>query len=319
MQPRSPHPPRNRRWAHRRASLGWAALAALVFLAVPAVSADIVILKNGKRLEGRVEDAGDSVLIHLRHGSVKIRRDRIESIVKKKTALDEFHEKAEALEAQAAAGKLDGPARAGLWFELAAWAQEQDLPRSRLDALQQTIAADPDHAKAREALGYVRFDGRWVTGAERHRALGLVQYEGQWVTLEARDDAVRAAGAARIANLESDREAAEAKLKQAQIEKFEAEQDLVRAKTQETLHERAALDAEWADIERQRRSLYSTNGPWYYGYPVYYLPRPHPHHDPETPGPAPAESSAPDPAPTVDGYFSNLNKPGSGPSMFPNR
>ncbi|MCK6474779.1 MAG: hypothetical protein L6R28_23920 [Planctomycetes bacterium] len=318
MLPRTAHPPRNRRRVPRRAA--WAALAALVLLAAPAVSADIVVLKNGKRLEGRVEEAGDSVVIHLRHGSVKIRRDRIESIVKKKTALDEFHEKAEALEARAAAEKLDGPARAELWFELAAWALEQDLPRSRLDALQQTIAADSDHAQAREALGYVRHDGRWVTGAERHRAMGLVQYEGQWVTPEARDDAVRAGETARIAGLEADREAAEAKLKQAQIEKLEAEQDLLRAKTQQALDERAALDAAWADLERQRRSLYSPS-PWYYGYPVYYLPRPRPHHDHESPAPepAPAENGAPEPAPTADGYFSNVNKPGSGPSMFPNR
>lgn len=315
MHPRTAHPPRNRRRTPRRAT--WAALAALVLLATPSVSADIVILKNGKRLEGRVEEAGDSIVIHLRHGSVKIRRDRIESIVKKTTALDEFHEKAEALEAKAAAEKLDGPARAELWYELAGWALEQDLPRSRLDALQQTLAADPDHAKAREALGYVRFDGRWVTGAERHRAMGLVQYEGQWVTAEARDDAVRAAEAARIADLEAGREAAEAKLKQAQIEKLEAEQDLLRAKTQEALNERAALDAAWHDLERQRRTLYSTS-PWYYGYPVYYLPRPRPHRDPETPAPAPAEDGAPAPS-AADGYFSTVNKPGSGPSMFPNR
>lgn len=322
MRPRTAHLPRNRRWPVRRGALGWAGLAALVFLAVPSVSADIVVLKNGKRLEGRVEEAGDSVVIHLRHGSVKIRRDRIESIVTKKTALDEFHEKAVALQAQAEREKLDGPARADRWFELAAWALEQDLPRSRLEALQQTVAADPDHAKAREALGYVRFDGRWVTGSERHRAMGLVQYEGQWVTPEARDDAVRAAEAARIADLEADREAAEAKLKQAQIEKLEAEQDLLRAKTQEALNERAALDAAWADLERQRRVLYSTSGPWYYGYPVYYPPRPRPHRDPDpaAPEPAPAEDASPERPPTAaDGYFSTVNKPGSGPSMFPNR
>lgn len=62
-----------------------------------------------------------------------------------------------------------------------------------IEILRQVIAIAPDHAEARQRLGFERRDGRWLTRrAARYRDLiehekaqeanGLVDYRGQWVT-----------------------------------------------------------------------------------------------------------------------------------------
>ena len=46
-------------------------------------------------------------------------------------------------------------------FLLGAWAREQGLEAEAVRAFRRAIAADPEHARARTALGYQKVDGRW--------------------------------------------------------------------------------------------------------------------------------------------------------------
>jgi hypothetical protein len=163
------------------------ALAALFFQRQPAV-ADVVVLTNGKSLEGRVTRDGDTIVIEMAQGSVRIPRDKVRSIEPKRTPLDEFAERRQAILQNQTTAKISLSDAAEEWFLLANWAAEQKLSRAREECLKNALAADSDHAGARRASGYVLQDGRWMTFMERYQALGFVLFEGHWVPHEAADE-----------------------------------------------------------------------------------------------------------------------------------
>ena len=94
-------------------------------------------------------------------------------------------------------------------FELAGKALTAHQPALAYELIRQTIRENPDHEPARLALGYEKFNGRWVSAHDAHRlALGQVfhdqygwipaadvprydagqrKYQGNWVSIE--DDA----------------------------------------------------------------------------------------------------------------------------------
>jgi hypothetical protein len=146
--------------------------------------ADVVHLKEGGTLEGKVvaEDA-TTVTLDTRFGRQVLERSRIERIEKKPTAEEEIAER----EAKLKPGTPDE------WFALAEFAGKKGLKRERERLLDKVLALDPDHEAANLAKGRVRYEGRWMTPAERDalvkaadeaakRAKGLVEYEGRWVT-----------------------------------------------------------------------------------------------------------------------------------------
>ncbi|MBE7462167.1 MAG: hypothetical protein HS116_01625 [Planctomycetes bacterium] len=279
---------------------GAAALLLALGLA-PAAHADIVVLKNGKQLEGRVVEKDDSVVVHLGYGSIVVKRDQIERIVKKETPLDTYHERASEL-AKAHCGEApDRPAAARAWFELAGWCGQQNLPRQREEALARVLSFDSGHEAARQALGYLKVGDRWVTGDERHEALGLVKHQGQWVTPEARDEAVRKAESARQDDLDRKLQEADLRLKQAQTEKAETERALLESQSRQQDFERRRLDEEWAALERERwRHAYGRYGypPYYYNAPIIVVPgKPKPPATP--PAPETPEKPAKPPFPPV--------------------
>ncbi|MCW8130775.1 MAG: hypothetical protein KIS92_10530 [Planctomycetota bacterium] len=231
--------------------------------------ADIVVLKNGKRLEGRVVENGDEVTVYTRFGTIKLERSRIESILPSKTVLDELEERVGALQEKIAADKPDAVAQGQLWYALAQWCGEKQLDRAREENLRRAIASDPEQPLARQALGYTKINGRWLTGEERQQALGLVKYQNQWVTPEARDDAERAASESRKRDLEKARDEADIRLKKAETDKLEAERKLLEAQAAQSRTERDRLDREWDELQRERSRLYDQQR--YYG-PYYYYP-----------------------------------------------
>lgn len=79
-------------------------------------------------------------------------------------------------------------------FALALWADKNGLATDSKRLLRQVIKVDKDHKEARELLGYVWFDDRWVTEREKERlerkkeeeemeAKGLRRWRGEWVPL----------------------------------------------------------------------------------------------------------------------------------------
>lgn len=80
-------------------------------------------------------------------------------------------------------------------FELAQWAESKGLKTDAKRLLRKVIKLDKNHKEARESLGYVWFEERWVTQREKERlerkseeeamlAKGLRKWRGEWVPLE---------------------------------------------------------------------------------------------------------------------------------------
>ena len=142
-------------------------LTALVgmFLGAAAV-ADVVHLTDGGKLEGKVIDAGDVVKVVTRMGTVTLPKDRVAKIEKKKTSAELYKEKVAAV--------ADNDAESH--YKLAMWCKQNRLTKEKLAELKKVIEIDPDHAKARAALKYVKIDGKWVK-AKR----GMVYLGGKWL------------------------------------------------------------------------------------------------------------------------------------------
>jgi len=234
-----------------------AAVCLLALAAAVLARADTVTLDNGKALEGHVIDKGDSIILEMAQGSVKIAKSRIKSISSKVTPQDEFRCRFAGIQAAVEAHKLEPADAAGRFFVLAEWAGEQGLARGRADALRRTLDLDPEHAGAREACGFVLQDGRWLTKTERNKELGFVLHEGQWVSPEAAREAQQAREAARQKQREAERAEAEARRKKAEAEKLEAERDLAAAR-QERLED--SRSPRWG-YNRNNFGPWSWNGP----------------------------------------------------------
>ncbi|MFO0980521.1 MAG: hypothetical protein U1E76_02045 [Planctomycetota bacterium] len=77
-------------------------------------------------------------------------------------------------------------------YQLALWAEQNNLKTDSKRILRKVIKIDPNHEKAREKLGYKMYKGKWRTDAEIERskreeeeaemkAKGLVKWQGDWI------------------------------------------------------------------------------------------------------------------------------------------
>ncbi len=65
-------------------------------------------------------------------------------------------------------------------YELARWCKEKLLLAQNKHHLQRTISLDPNHAKARAALGFVEQDGKWIRYSQQQRSRGLIPVSGKY-------------------------------------------------------------------------------------------------------------------------------------------
>jgi hypothetical protein len=199
--------------------------AAYLLLFVPTLlHADEVFLKDAGMISGRiVEQTETMVTVDVGGGIMGVPASRVERIVRGRTALDDYDERASRL----------GPQDVKGWRSLGRWASEQGLSAQSEEAYEKVLAIAPDDPEAREALGFVWLDGRWLTEEESYLARGYVKYDGEWMTPnevqvaqastaaeEARREAEQRANDAEIAALE-----AEARAREAEERAQEAEDD----------------------------------------------------------------------------------------------
>jgi hypothetical protein len=152
------------------------ALAAAFPLALAAgpASADDVHLVGGTQIEGKATRQGDKVVIQLESGQIALSASSVQRIEHKPSALDG---------AAALAAKLKPGDVAGL-FALADYCRDNGLPVRERESLERILELEPDHARARARLGYVKREGRWITYDEQMRADGFVREAGQWLSRE---------------------------------------------------------------------------------------------------------------------------------------
>jgi hypothetical protein len=145
----------------------------LLFLVPAALFADEVFLKGAGTITGRiVEQTAEVVKVDVGGGVMGVPMSSVDHIVKGACALDEYDTRARKL----APNDVPG------WKKLGAWASQQGLSAQAQAAYKKVLAIAPDDAQAREALGFVQVDGRWMTQDEGYRAKGYVKYDGEWMT-----------------------------------------------------------------------------------------------------------------------------------------
>jgi len=153
--------------------LAAAAAAALAF-AAPS-PADILHLKNGNKVEGKVVKETDTdVKLETPVGTVTFKRDDIDRIERGISPLEQYQRTLDTLK--------DGDTVKHYYLGL--WCKEKGLRRQAEDEFRRVIAVNPDHAEARKELGYEMHEGKWMTKDEAMVAKGFVLHEGRWISGE---------------------------------------------------------------------------------------------------------------------------------------
>lgn len=126
-------------------------LAACLVCAAP-LRADVFHLDSGGRVDGElVEKADGNYRIRTTVGTISVPIASVKRIEKKATPFAEYDKRA---------AKVRPTAKAH--FALAEWCGEHDLLSERRKHLEHAIALDTDFVPAREALGFVKEDGKWI-------------------------------------------------------------------------------------------------------------------------------------------------------------
>lgn len=151
-----------------------AALLGLFLLTAPSARADEITLDTGGVIRGRIiKDSDGKLTIQVDSGTITLDRKQVVSIRAGRTLLDDFEDRAAALEENATADDT---------YAVGSWARRHGLTRRAREMFEKTLERDADHDRARRALGYVRYSGQWMTREEVNLAAGLVKYKGKWVT-----------------------------------------------------------------------------------------------------------------------------------------
>ncbi|MBN2490700.1 MAG: hypothetical protein JXQ29_07615 [Planctomycetes bacterium] len=170
---RIPRPP----WKRQLVALAaWLAVTASVGLA------DIIHLRNGGRIEGRViQETPTHIHVRTRFGSVmRFARDQVARIEKTIDIRDEYETRRAAIK----------PTDAASLFELHRWCKDNGLTHEAETLLEEVLQADPDHAGAHELKGEVKIRGKWLRPADAEAA-GYRLHGGKWLD---HDEYMRATG-----------------------------------------------------------------------------------------------------------------------------
>ncbi len=217
----------------------------LLFLVPGLLVADVVYLKGGGKFTGRiVEQTAERMVIDIGDGIIGFSMDRVEEIVRGPSPLDEY---------DARASKL-GPQDVNGWRSLAQWASMKGLSAQSRAAYQRVLTVSPDDKEAREALGFVQVDGRWLTEEESYRARGFVRYDGEWMT-PAEVQLAQSNAAREQARDEADKRASDAQFA-ASMDRLQKQEDEKRARE---------------EADRMRNDPVYWGG---WGYGVTYWPNP---------------------------------------------
>ncbi len=169
---------------HRRYSLeGWLKITTAAFtaysyfcLSLPCANllADTVELSGGGHLSGQVERKDDYVVVRIDDSiQIALPASRVQRVVKSES-LDAYRD---------LAAKLGDDAEKH--YQMALWCVRSEQVPGEIQKykdyhLQRTIALDPDHAKARAALGFTQENGRWIQTNQLMTDRGMVPGTTGW-------------------------------------------------------------------------------------------------------------------------------------------
>ena len=147
-------------------------IVALSLTLAATAAADEIQLKSGGSVHGRIiEDAGGKLKIETGSGTITVDRADVVSIRPGRTAMDDFDDRRAVLDEDASS-----------FARLGAWAERRGLRRQAREMFEKTVELDAENETARRALGFVRYDGKWLTREEVNLAMGLVREGDRWVS-----------------------------------------------------------------------------------------------------------------------------------------
>ncbi|NOZ20496.1 MAG: hypothetical protein GXP25_05335 [Planctomycetes bacterium] len=114
----------------------------IALIAVAPAGGDILYLKSGKVVEGRVVKDDNSYEVETKTGKMKYPATMVEQVVEKKTHVDEFYEQADALKDTDSAGRA----------RLGQWCLKRGMERHATTMFREALRIDPKNLTARIAL-----------------------------------------------------------------------------------------------------------------------------------------------------------------------
>jgi hypothetical protein len=144
--------------------------------ATTSVRGDTFTLVSGGRIEGRLIDTPQGkkteYVIELDGGGrLTLPRSEVANIESSSDADAEYLEMARS-----------SPDTAAAHWKMAEWCRERKMTDEQRLHLSRVVELEPNHEKARAALGFRQKNGRWVTRDDVMSARGMVLYEGRYVT-----------------------------------------------------------------------------------------------------------------------------------------
>ena len=135
-------------------------------------SMDVVVLRDGRRLEGEVErNEGGSIHLRNRFGKVVLSATRVLRIEESPSAEQRLRERRAGVDASDPTALV----------AFADWAGKEGFGAAATEALGAAIRLDPEHQDARQRLGHRKVEGRWLPFEEAMQALDKVRDQGEWV------------------------------------------------------------------------------------------------------------------------------------------
>jgi hypothetical protein len=161
-------------WAVGLAWRGSFFSAALAILSVSTpVFADVVQIRGGGQVEGKVSRVDSPKVPY-----AVVQLDDSVKVAIPESQVNRVAEAANLAEYRARAAAIRGDAEQH--YELARWCKQQQLNAQYRYHLQWTVRIDPDHSKARTALGYANHEGKWVRVSDLQKSRGLISVGGKY-------------------------------------------------------------------------------------------------------------------------------------------
>jgi HEAT repeats len=143
------------------------------------LAADLVKLKSGGELRGQLEGhvslkgRKPVVVTTVAGGVVAVEAVSVQFVTRRPFKVELYETRAKGT-----------PRTVAAQWEFAEWCRRQGLTSQREDHLRILLELAPNHRRARLALGYGKYDGKWMTRDEWNRSRGLVKYKGKYITPE---------------------------------------------------------------------------------------------------------------------------------------
>lgn len=135
---------------------------------------DVIVKADGGKLRGKIlRETSSSVTIKTLGGTFTIAKSEISKVIREGGPAEEFKKRWKKVD------KYD-PDKL---YKLGQWCDSKDLKKEAKQCYEAALKQDSYHRKTREAMGYKRYRGKWVTADEYNKlARGLVKHKGKWVT-----------------------------------------------------------------------------------------------------------------------------------------